>query len=224
MRTKSVLVDMINDFFMCKWINKCKDVFYNKQNATHFIISISNVSIIHFEGVRYFMAVRRHIELAKRRIKAARFEFSSELAYLLGLILLALGTAMMERANFGMSMVVAPAYLVHLKVSQTLPFFTFGMAEYILQFVLLIALTAVMRRFRFSYLLSFVTALIYGVLLDGSMALVALIPAGGVAVRIVFYLVVSNKVTFNFNAVNCNIYFIFGISSFIDNLYLIIAN
>ena len=39
----------------------------------------------------------------------------TELAYVLGLVILAFGTALMERANFGMSMVVAPAYLLHLK-------------------------------------------------------------------------------------------------------------
>jgi hypothetical protein len=44
--------------------------------------------------------------------------FYTELAYILGIVVLALGTAMMERANMGMSMVVAPAYLLHLKISQ----------------------------------------------------------------------------------------------------------
>ena len=33
---------------------------------------------------------------------------SSEAAYVLGIIVLALGTAFMERADFGMSMVVVP--------------------------------------------------------------------------------------------------------------------
>ena len=48
--------------------------------------------------------------------------FYCEMAYVVGLVVLALGTAFMERANFGMSMVVVPAYLVHLKVSEILPF------------------------------------------------------------------------------------------------------
>ena len=61
-----------------------------------------------------------------------------ELAYFVGIVVLALGTAMMEKANFGMSMVVAPAYLIHLKVSEFLPFFSFGMSEYIFQAFLLI--------------------------------------------------------------------------------------
>ncbi len=133
------------------------------------------------------MAVRRHIELAKRHIKAARFDFSSELAYLLGLILLSLGTAMMERANFGMSMVVAPPYLLHLKISQYLPFFSFGMAVYSFQAVLLILLALIMRRFKVMYLLSFVTAVIYGLILDNSVEFVALWPGSGIFSRLFYY-------------------------------------
>ena len=113
--------------------------------------------------------------------------FSTELAYGLGIVALALGTALMERADFGVSMVVAPAYLLHLKLSQTYPFFTFGMAEYTLQAALLIAMCLVLRRFRVSFLFSFVTAVIYGFTLDGCIALVALLPGGGIPARLAFY-------------------------------------
>ena len=54
--------------------------------------------------------------------------FYCELSYLFGMLILAFGNAFMEKADFGMSMVVAPAYLLHLLVSKFLPFFTFGMA------------------------------------------------------------------------------------------------
>ena len=67
--------------------------------------------------------------------------FYTEAAYIAGLLILAFGTALMERADFGLSMVVAPAYLVHRKLSQTMPFFTFGMAEYVLQACLLVVLS-----------------------------------------------------------------------------------
>ena len=36
--------------------------------------------------------------------------FSSELAYVLGIIFVAMGVVFMEKADFGVSMVVAPAY------------------------------------------------------------------------------------------------------------------
>ena len=113
--------------------------------------------------------------------------FYSELAYLLGLVFLALGAALMERADFGMSMVVAPAYLLHLKLSETLPFYSFGMSEYVLQALLLIVMCLVLRRFRASYLFSFVTAVLYGFLLDLMILLVALLPGDGWIARGVFY-------------------------------------
>lgn len=113
--------------------------------------------------------------------------FYTELAYLLGLIILAFGTALMERADFGMSMVVAPAYLLHLKLSLFLPFFSFGMAEYTLQAVLLVVLAIILRRARPVYLFSFVTAVIYGFLLDAAIALIALCPGSSLALRGSFY-------------------------------------
>lgn len=113
--------------------------------------------------------------------------FYTELSYVFGMLILALGSAMMTYADFGLSMVVAPAYLLHLKVSQYLPFFSFGTAEYTLQAVLLIAMCLVLRRFRLSYLFSFVTAVLYGFTLDGSLLLLSFIPADSMAVRIVYY-------------------------------------
>lgn len=114
--------------------------------------------------------------------------FYTEMAYALGIVILALGTALMEKANFGMSMVVAPAYLLHLKISETLPFFTFGMAEYTLQAVILLLLGLMMRRFKLSYLFSFGTAVIYGLALDGVMMLTAGLPAEAMALRVAYYL------------------------------------
>ena len=114
--------------------------------------------------------------------------FYTEMAYALGIVILALGTALMEKANFGMSMVVAPAYLLHLKIVKTLPFFSFGMAEYTLQAAILLLLGLAMRRFKMSYLFSFCTAVIYGLALDGVMMLTAGFPAEAMALRVVYYL------------------------------------
>ncbi|MCR4675615.1 MAG: DUF6198 family protein [Sphaerochaetaceae bacterium] len=113
--------------------------------------------------------------------------FYSELAYLFGIVLLALGTAFMERADFGVSMVVAPAYLLHLKLSQTWPFFTFGTAEYALQFFVLILLCLVMGRVKISYFFSFVTAVFYGFTLDLCMSLVSGVWMEGLPGRLINY-------------------------------------
>ena len=114
--------------------------------------------------------------------------FYTEISYLLGIIILAIGTAMMERANLGVSMVVAPAYLLYLKINPMLPFFSFGMAEYMLQLVILLAMMLVLRRVKLSWLFSFATAVLYGLALDGAMALIARIPGSGMAFRIAFFL------------------------------------
>lgn len=115
--------------------------------------------------------------------------FYTELSYFLGIIILASGTAFMERADLGMSMVVAPAYILHLKLSETMPFYTFGMSEYVLQAVLLIFLSLVLRRFKRSYLFSFVTAVLYGFALDGALLLAAFLPCTGLALRILYYVI-----------------------------------
>lgn len=113
--------------------------------------------------------------------------FYTEAAYVIGLITLALGTAFMERADFGMSMVVAPAYLIYLKVSGFLSWFSFGMAEYCFQAFLIIVLTIVLRRFKRKYLFSFITALIYGSILDIMMNAVKLVPGNEILQRAVCY-------------------------------------
>lgn len=113
-----------------------------------------------------------------------RIKNFAEPAYVLGLIILALGVALMEKAGLGISMVVAPAYLISLKVS----FLTFGRAEYILQALLLVITCLVLRRFKLSYLFSFVTAVIYGLILDGWMWTLQGADAGTLSVRISLYL------------------------------------
>ena len=63
--------------------------------------------------------------------------FRTELAYVFGIVLVAWGVVLMEKADFGVSMVVAPAYLLYRWLSPAWSFVTFGMAEYCLQAVLL---------------------------------------------------------------------------------------
>ncbi len=112
----------------------------------------------------------------------------TELAYVLGMVLLAFGAAFMTISDFGVSMIVAPAYLIHLKVSEFLPFFSFGMAEYTLQAVLLFVMMLVVRKAKVSYFFSIVTAVLYGFILDGAIAVVSLLPVN-TALRVFFYIV-----------------------------------
>lgn len=114
--------------------------------------------------------------------------FYTEAAYVFGLIILAFSTALMEKADFGLSMVIAPAYILHLKVSQILPFFSFGMASYMVEGLLIIVMVLILRKFRLSYLFSFVTAVLYGLVLDLMIIIVSPIPADIIAVRVACYL------------------------------------
>ena len=86
----------------------------------------------------------------------------SEVVYLLGIVLLSLAVAILTAADFGISMIVAPAYLLSLKLGVV----SFGQAEYIIQAGLFILLCIALRRFKFVYFMSFVTCLIYGGALD----------------------------------------------------------
>jgi len=117
-----------------------------------------------------------------------RSVFYTELAYVFGLLTLAVGTALMTKGDFGVSMIVAPAYLLHLKLSQIVPFFSFGMAEYCLQVVILLLTVIAVRKFKPYYLFAIITAVLYGVVLDGAMLLVSFIPFSGIASRLVTYI------------------------------------
>ncbi len=122
--------------------------------------------------------------------------FYTEFSYLLGLIIMAFGAALTEKADFGMSMVVAPAYLLHLKVSQWLPWFSFGVAEYCFQGLLVLATVIIMRKCKPFYLFSFVTAVFYGTLLDMAMAIIAPLPDSTFVLRILWYVVGVSCCTF----------------------------
>lgn len=87
---------------------------------------------------------------------------NSELNYLFSLILITLAVAMLTSAGFGLSMVVAPAFVL----AEFIPNLTFGQAGYILYGVQFILMCFLLKGFRPSLLISFLTVVIYGVFLD----------------------------------------------------------
>lgn len=114
--------------------------------------------------------------------------FYAELAYCIGVLCSTIGIALMERSDFGVSMVVAPAYLLHLKLVQYFSWFTFGTAEYTFQALLLLIIVLVLRRIKLSWFFSFVTAVIVGVVLDIVMIPVSAFPADTFFWRLLWYL------------------------------------
>lgn len=91
-----------------------------------------------------------------------KIKIHSEIIYVIALLLLPLSVAMMAAADYGISMIVAPAYILSLKFS----IFTFGQWNYILQGLLFVAFCIAVKRFKPIYLVSFLTCVIYGTILD----------------------------------------------------------
>ncbi|MBP5177679.1 MAG: hypothetical protein ILP02_03745 [Clostridia bacterium] len=90
-----------------------------------------------------------------------------EAGWLIAMILCSLGVCMSAKSGFGVSMVVAPAYVLSNYLQPILPFFTFGNTDYILQGLLILAVMAVVRKVKLKYPLCFLTCVIYGLMLDG---------------------------------------------------------
>ena len=91
---------------------------------------------------------------------------SSELLWLFGIIFVALGVAICSKADLGISMIAAPAFIVSEAISSTWSGFSVGVTEYLMQALLLIIMCIVIRRFKLRFLLAFAVAVIYGYTLD----------------------------------------------------------
>lgn len=112
----------------------------------------------------------------------------TEFAFVAGLIILAIGTAFMEYGGFGISMVAAPSYVIYLKVSQFFPAFGFGTSGYLTEALILLCMMLIIRRAKLTYLLSFVTAVTYGLVLDGIAIFTRMLPEN-TALQVALYIV-----------------------------------
>lgn len=91
-----------------------------------------------------------------------KIKLSREASYVLGIVTMTFSIAVMTKANFGLSMIAAPTFIISEKAN----FLTQGQAEYIVQTLVLALMCIVVGRFKWAYLTSFVTAIIYGSVLD----------------------------------------------------------
>lgn len=107
-------------------------------------------------------------------------------SWILAMILCPLGVCFSVKSAFGVSMIEAPVYVLHLKISEYFPWYTYGTSEYFVQAALLIVMCIAVRRFKPKYLLSFVTAFLYGWILDGWNFVFSAVEANTLAARIVF--------------------------------------
>lgn len=91
---------------------------------------------------------------------------TSELMWIFGIIFVAFGVAICSKADLGVSMIAAPAFVIYEAIAPILPWVSVGVTEYIVQGVMLIIMCIIVRRFNWRYLLAFAVGVIYGYTLD----------------------------------------------------------
>lgn len=91
---------------------------------------------------------------------------SSELLWLFGIVFVALGVSICSKADLGVSMIAAPAFVLSEALLPFSAFFSVGVTEYLIQGIILLILCVVVRRFNWKYLLAFAVAVIYGYTLN----------------------------------------------------------
>ena len=114
---------------------------------------------------------------------------ASELLWLFGIIFVALGVSICSKADLGVSMIAAPAFVVSEALCNLWSGFSVGMVEYIIQGLLLILLCVVVGRWNWKYLLAFAVAVIYGYTLNFFLWILSPIEFNSVALRWVMLLV-----------------------------------
>ncbi len=99
-------------------------------------------------------------------IKIKKVAKISELNWMFGVVIVALGVAFCSKADLGVSMIAAPAFVLYDAVKAFWSGFSVGMLEYIFEGVLLLILCIIIKKITLKYLLSFTVAIIYGYMLD----------------------------------------------------------
>lgn len=91
-----------------------------------------------------------------------KIKIYSEFIYVVALFGLTFAVAVLSAADFGLSMIGAPAYII----SEKIGFFSFGEWTYIVQGLLFIVFCIAMKKVKLVYFVSFITCVIYGYILD----------------------------------------------------------
>lgn len=94
-------------------------------------------------------------------MKSKRIKLSRELAFVLGMVIMPLAITLCTKAGLGLSMIAAPTYII----SEKIPI-TYGQTEYIFQLLVLVVMSLIVGKFKPIYLTSFLSALVYGTILD----------------------------------------------------------
>ena len=95
-------------------------------------------------------------------MKRKKISRCSELSFMLGTVLLALGTVLQAKAELGMSAAVAPAYVL----SEAVGFIAPGTMCYIWHGFLVLLTIALLRRFKLGFIVTFGSAVIFGMFVN----------------------------------------------------------
>lgn len=121
--------------------------------------------------------------------KITKINYMGEASWVLGVVLVALGVCLCKKADLGVSMIAAPAFIIYEAVATLWSGFSVGMVEYIIQGILLILLCLTVRRFNVRYILCFVVAIIYGYVLDFWLFVLSPEPFTAVYVRWIMFFI-----------------------------------
>lgn len=85
-----------------------------------------------------------------------------EISWIIGTILCAIGNCLVDKSQFGLSAIIAPAFILQEKIS----FLTVGYCEYIIQGILLILCCVIIRKFKGIFLATVCNIIFYGACFD----------------------------------------------------------
>lgn len=110
--------------------------------------------------------------------------------WILAIFLCSFGICLCTKADLGLSMIAAPPYIIHVKLREMLPWYTQGTSEYIWEAFLFFVLCIIIRKFKAKGLLSFLTAVISGFVIDGCFLLLGgNAPYESLAMRIIAFVI-----------------------------------
>ena len=92
---------------------------------------------------------------------------NSFINWILGNLITPLGVCIATKSGFGLSMIGAGPYILHVWLREAQPWFTQGTAEYFYEFFVMILVCIIVRQCKLKYMMVFVEALITGFIIDG---------------------------------------------------------
>lgn len=117
-------------------------------------------------------------------MSSGKIKVPKELTFFLGIITIPFSISIMTKADLGLSMIAAPTYIISQKVS----FLSYGQTEYIFQALVLFLMCIAVGKFKWSYLSSFATAILYGSILDFFLWIVSPWQVNAMWLRIMLFL------------------------------------